>query len=142
MKKIEMFSMSDNTSYLFFFWPHQNWTLNSVTIKVMLKKKEQINLMPTKPKPLLSIKRTYKINFWKLQVRKQVTSRLGNGHNHEILIIQKSILFLASSSIGICYNCTVCNSKLFFIWNEIKQELSSWLFEDVTGYHIKIELAA
>ena len=44
-----------------------------VIAKIAVKKKESVNLMPTKPKKPLAknIKRTYKINFSKLQVIKK-----------------------------------------------------------------------
>ena len=46
--------------------------------KIVAKKREPINLMPTKPKVIFSKTKT------KLQVGKQVTSiiRLGNAYNH------------------------------------------------------------
>ena len=55
---------------------------------MVAKKKEPMTLIPTK--------RTYKINFSKLQVIKEVTSRvrLRNGHNPEIVIIRNSALLL------------------------------------------------
>ena len=63
----------------------------------MAKKNEPISLIPTKPKAFFFKKsREHKINFSKLQVRKQVTSkvRLGNGHNHKMLIIKKPVFLL------------------------------------------------
>ena len=47
-------------------------------------------LKKTSPKDLFKkIKRTYKINFPKLQVTNQVPSRIrfGNGHNHEMFLV-------------------------------------------------------
>ena len=57
----------------------------------MAKNKETINLMPTKPKVFLpKTKIKHKINFSKLQVKKQVTSRisLGNGSNCSKVLLQ------------------------------------------------------
>ena len=53
--------------------------------------KKSLSYQVSKIYPLKNIKRTYKISFSKLQVRKKVTSkvRFGNGHNHVMLVIQK-----------------------------------------------------
>ena len=70
--KLEMCTIINNTSYIFLSWLHQNWKSNIVITKIVTAKR----------KALLSIKRTYKINFSKLQVRKQVTLRIRLGSRH------------------------------------------------------------
>ena len=57
----------------------QNWKLNIAIIKIEAKKKKTFDLMPTKPKTLLS------------KISKE--HRFGNNHNHVMLIIQKSFLW-------------------------------------------------
>ena len=76
----------------------------------MTKKKQTIDLMPTKPKTLLS------------KISKEHKIRFGNNHNQVMLIIQKSVLLItdlgAASWFGIYYHCTVCNPQLFITSNK------------------------
>ena len=59
-------------------------------IKIVAKKNNRFNAYKPKIPLVKNIKRTYIINFSKLLVRKQITSRIGFGigHSHEMLIIQ------------------------------------------------------
>ena len=51
---------------------------------MLTEPKKPLSYQVSKIYPLKNIKRTYKISFSKLQVRKKVTSkvRFANGHNH------------------------------------------------------------
>ena len=123
-KKVEMCSILSN------FISTQNWKLDIAVIKTVAKKKKTIDLMPTKPKTLL------------LKMLNERRIRFGNKHNHVVLIIQKSVLLLNwSGSSFISWHCTICNPQLFIIYNKKNKTLNSWLFEVVTGYHIKHNLA-
>ena len=100
--------MLSNTSYLFLSWLHQNWKLNIVIIEIVAKRKELITLMSAKPKTLSKRQKEqflffFMFNFSKLQVRKQVPSKvkLENGYNHAMLIIRKSDLLLNWSGSSI-----------------------------------------
>ena len=49
-EKTEMCNMLNNTTHLFLSWLHQNWKLYIVITKIVAKKKEPYNLIPTKIK--------------------------------------------------------------------------------------------
>ena len=68
---------------------------------------------------------------------------LGNGHNHEMRIIQKSVLLLNwSGSSIINWHLLPSYGMQFIICSEIKQTLNSGMLEVVPGYHIKNKIAA
>ena len=139
--------MLNNTSYLSLSWLHQKRKLNVVATKIVAKKRKPINLMPTKPKALLSNKSKEHITLFKITSYKASYSiiRFGNWHNHEMLISQKLVLLLSwsgSSSINWhSYHCTLFSPQLLVICSEIKQALNSSMFKLIACYHIKILLA-
>ena len=106
----------------------------------MIKKKKQtIDLMPTKTKTLL------------LKISKEHEIRFGNNHNYEIIKIEKSFhckVLLLNWFMSSIINWHLwpllhdMQSTTVFHLQQIKKALNSWLHEVVTGYRTKFNLAA